>query len=205
MPTKSEVIVNSFLAIYELGCIDFTNLKMINFADLDEKIIAKFFKFEDNDYYLEEAHLLTELNKNLYKFESKLNFKDDIDKDLIRFIKFASKHVIDLNCLQQLPMEKVINVSDVFDNFNWQAYQDLDFIDKKTYLDYKLFNKLDLNPNVNILIGGLSNEKCQPAISSIDKYYTDQFNAPFIPKEDAKELIKNSNILKTGKFNFKLV
>ena len=208
LPTKSELAINSFLAINELECIDFRNSKIFdNIYNLELNVITRFFHLSiSGEYFLKQKLFLSELIKNSYNFESKLIVENDsIDYDVLELLRFLSKYAVDLDCLQNLPLQKIISLNESYTTDNWNYYYDFDFINIKSYLDYKLFNSLNLNASVNILIGHLSDEKCSCEITLKDKYYTDQFNAPLIPKEDAKELIKNSNILKTGKFNFNFI
>ena len=206
--SKREVMVNSFLGISSLGaCTNYSD-SAIDVDRLGERIKSRFFERRDDQHYLKTALFVKELKKNWYEFESKLvagsNLeKDDyIDPDVVELIGLLSKYV-DADCLQRLPMEKLIEVEASAEQ-EWSIYYDLDFIDAEAYFEYKLFNRLKLNPKVNILAGNVLEETGGEAFFlTKDKYYYDQFNAPNIPKEDAKELIiKKSIKLKTGEFLF---
>ena len=209
--TANEEMINSLLAINDLGCANLNNSNLINvhIKKLNQMIKSKFFQFIDGQYFLKEKFFLTELNKYFYRFESKMNAgldnlnKDDyIARDVLKLTRFLSKHIVDTECLQNLAKEKVIEVDERYLHIFFKDYYDFDFVDTEAYLNYKLFNRLNLNPNVNILAGGVSNEKGSVGLFLKDKYYTDQFNAPLIPKEDVKELIKQLGYLKTNKKEF---
>ena len=197
-------MINSFFGISRLGCNNYS-VTAIDVDNLEKQIIDRFFERRGDRHYLRTQLFVTELHRNWYGFESKLvaghNLeKDDyIDGDVVQLIKLLSKYV-DVDCLQGLPMERLIEV-EASTNPDWSMYYDLDFIDAQAYLDYKLFNRLNLNPKVNILAGIVLEETGGEAFFLIkDKYFMDQFNPPNIPKENSKELIKESNILKTGAF-----
>lgn len=200
------MIINSVLAANKIGCLDlrakFTN---DNLNKLKRKTRFKFFKQEDDKYVLKKDLFLEKLNKNWFKLDLKLrteikyiNEDDYIDKELLMLLNVASKHIVNIKCLQMANIDDIMNLK-FHDARNWQLYYDFDFIDKKSYLEYKLYNKLNLNPKVNILIGGLKTERCD-SINLINKYYADQFNAPIIPKEDVKDLIKEAIPLFKGRF-----
>lgn len=198
-------MISSLLAINDLGCINYTDPQITeHINELDDKTKFKFFKFNDDKYLLKKELFLRELTANHNKIKSKLtdeNDKDDfLDFKVSRTAFFLSKYSVDLNCLQNLPTERVIDVDDSYITLFSKDHYDLDFTDTETYLDYKLFNKLNLNPNVNILSGVMANEACSDGLFLKNKYYTDQFNAPKISKEDTKELIKELDFLNKSKF-----
>ena len=207
--SKNEIMINSFRAINDLGCHNYSE-SLVDVGSLSKRIKSKFFEKRGGGHYLKGELFAAELTRNWYRFESKLEAgnnleKDDyIDRDLIQLVKLLSKYV-DVACLQRLPMERLMEMEEST-NADWAIYYDFDFIDTESYLNYKLFNKLDLNPNVNILAGLVSEEQGAGLYFLLEdkkllrKYYTDQFNAPVIPKEDCKQIIKDSNILQTGEF-----
>ena len=200
--TRNEIMINSFLAINELNCLNLTSSKIgDHVGNLGKKVRTKYF-YEEN---LREKFLFDELKKNWLRFESKLNTgrdyleKDDyIDKDILLLVRFLSRNAVDLDCIEKLSAQQIRNIKGGYINDNWSFYYDDDFIDEKAYLNYKLFNKLNLNPKINLLIGSIKEENFDQYMKYIDKYPNDQFNAPAIPKDDAKELIKNMSILTTG-------
>lgn len=203
--TKNEIMVSSALAISELGCLNLEDEKITkNINSLDYEIRLKYFFRIGGIYILNKKLFISDLKKNLYKFESKLNDEVNylhvdnyIDKNLLVLIKFISKDAINVNCLQNMSIEK-LNRHYLNDEKRWQFHYDDDFIDKETYLDYKLFDKLNMNPNLTLLIGVVRDEQIRDAKKFDSKYYSDQFNAPLISKEDAKEYIKRLNFLKTS-------
>ena len=110
--TRNEIMINSFLAINELSCLNLTSSKIgDHIENLDKKVRTKYFDFYEN---LRERFLFDELHRNWYHFESKLNAgmdnleKDDyIDKDLLLLIRFLSRNAVDLNCLEKLSVEQI--------------------------------------------------------------------------------------------------
>ena len=207
--TKNELMINSILAVNELKCLNLTSSK-IRVGNLGEKLKEKYFaRSRNGEYILKKEYFLIELNRNFNDFKSKMNFEDDyFNKDIVYLLKFLASYIIDLDCLQNLEMQQIIDVSSNHTNLRWSAFFANDFLDDENShfemendLDFKQFNKLNLNPKVNLLIGGLMVEECgRDFINGFStlkqKYnYSDQFNQPLIPKADAIELIKNSNIL----------
>ena len=137
----------------------------------------------------------------------KLNyFKDDdyLDLKIIELIKFLTKSkIVNLKCLENIDSKKIIRIRCKYDYF--YAYYDFDFIDEDAYLNFKLYNKLTTNPKLNLLIGNVVDEDSpcgNGCYKPNDKYYVDQFTAPIISKEKAKEFIKNSSILFKGPESF---
>ena len=176
-------------------------------SQLTKDVRTKFFDFYEEKEHLKEKVFFDNLRKNWYVFQAGLKFandylnKDDyIDAGVLEMVRFLSGNAVDLDCLEKLTTEQIMNIDRAYTEYFWLVHYDFDFIDTKAYLDYKLFNRLNLNPKLNLLIGGVEQEKCEVPIEFKDKYPTDQFNAPAIRKEDAKELIKNIPILKTGEF-----
>ena len=205
--TRNEIMINSFLAINELNCLNLTSSRIgDHIENLDKKVRTKYFEFYEERESLREQFLFNELHK--YHFESKLNAgtdyieKDDyIDKDILLLVRFLSRIAVDLNCLEKLSTQQIMNIKGDYTNILWSIYYDGDFIDEEAYLNYKLFNKLNLNPKINLLIGGVKEENYDLYMKYTDRYPNDQFNAPAIPKQDAKEIIKSMPLLTTGKFS----
>lgn len=201
--SKREIMINSFYGISRLGACSNYSDSAIDVDSLDGRIKRRFFERRNDQHYLKASLFVAELKRNWYNFESKLEAssnleKDDyIDPDVVELIRVLSKYV-DVDCLQRLPIERLIEVEASSDP-DWSIYYDLDFIDTEAFFEYKLFNRLKLNPKVNILTGIILEERGAEAFLLIkDKYYYDQFSAPAIPKEDAQELIKDFGQLKTG-------
>ena len=207
-PTRNEIMINSFLAINELNCLNLTSSRIgSHIENLEKKVRTKYFALDDERQSLKGQFFFDELHKNWLHFESKLNAgkdyleKDDyIDKDILLLVRFLSRNAVDLDCLENLSTQQIMEMNADYTNILWAIYYDDDFIDEDAYLDYKLFNKLNLNPKINLLIGGLKEENFDLYMKYTDKYPNDQFNAPAIPKEDAKELIKDMHLLTTGKY-----
>lgn len=195
---KNELIINSFLAIHELGCLNFKNDQLLtNVIKLSSKIRSTYF---DDRNYLNVDNLIKKLKKHWRNLDvdDKL---ESIDHNLLELIKFLSKYAVDLKCLQNVETEKIMNLNERLNSEFWSIYIDFDFIDKKTYLDYKLHNKLDLNPKVNLLIGGVPNEQCLVGLSLArkKKCYADVFTPPKLTKEDSKSIIKHFGIFESSK------
>ena len=177
-------------------------------GQLTKDVRTKFFDFYEEKEHLKEKVFFDNLRKNWYVFQSGLKLgrndylnKDDyIDAGVLEMVRFLSGNAVDLDCLEKLTTEQIMNIDRAYTEYFWLVHYDFDFIDTKAYLDYKLFNRLNLNPKLNLLIGGVEQEQCEVPIEFKDKYPTDQFNAPAIRKEDAKEFIKNMPILTTGEF-----
>ena len=182
--TKDELAINSFLAIIELGaCMNFTDLKV---GGLSEKVKANFFDRQAVGYFLNKNSLLREL-KELTKNDGRL--EEGCCVELLELVRFLSKSV-DAACLQRLPSSQIINVSSAYTATKWSIYFDDDFISADAYQDYKLYKKLNLNPNVNLLIGNLVGESYSETFWLPGQYYTDQFNAPVIEKTEMIEILK---------------
>ena len=201
--TRNEQLINSYLALNGLNCLNFESEKLQESGELlDKQLKAKFFKEVGGKVVLRKKLFISKLRKNWFKTDTRLKARfgqlaqDDcvdpdsyIDEDVLRLLKWLVKRTVDYDCLQKASIEQIIALDPIHHNRGWQIMVDDDFLDQKTYLDYKLFNKLDVNPKLNLLIGGLSSEKYE--FSLRNEYYTDKFNAPQIPKEDAKEWIRN--------------
>lgn len=171
--------------------------------ELDKKIRNKFF---DNRNILELNFFLFELSKNYEKFKSNLktNKRDKanyLDEDLVNLIKFLSKYAVDEECLQNLSMQQLIDVDKSLFNQESSFYFDFDFFDTEAYLNYKLFNKINLNPKINILIGFLSDEQCSQGLLFKEIYPNDKFNPPAMPKNHAKKLIRGLGLLTSCMFS----
>lgn len=197
------MIINSFLAITKLGCADFSSLEFDGQQLKDQRIQTKYFLQVTGKYRLNKRLLQSELLRNLYTEESKLESderflnRDYVDKQLVKLVQFLSKYV-SVECLQTATMEQLIEAGAMM-NGRYQTYYDFDFIDQDAYLNYKLFNKLKLNPNVSLLFGGLAIDRDGGEERRLmDKYPTGRFNAPLISKEETIEIIKSSGILSTG-------
>lgn len=207
---KNELQVGSFLAINDLKCLNLSNLNVANFMNtLDENTKISLAKFVDEKQILKKKPFLAELEKNLKKLFTKL--KDAIDnigldydfnENLLKLVKYLSKKAVDIDCLQQLPAKRIVDANLLYTDNLWSYYFDFDFIDTEAYLNYKLFNKLSLNPKINLLIGAVSDEECSSKFILKDIFPTDKFNAPKIPKKEAQKIIKASSRLLTGKEEF---
>ena len=201
-------MINSFLAINELGCLDLKNSKITDhIGQLTNDVRTKFFDFHEEKEHLKEKVFFDNLRKNWYNFRSRLksgngylNIDDYIDADMLEMVRFLSRNAANLDCLMKLTTEQIMNIDRAYVDQRWIIHYDFDFIDTEAYLNYMLFNKLNLNPKLNLLTGAIEQEKCELLIGFKDKYPTDQFNAPVITKEVAKELIENMQILTTGDF-----
>ena len=184
--SANQLMVNSFTVMKDLGCVNLnlTSPKFENaISSLDERIRRKFFDKKS----LKEKIFLYGLSKILSKFDRiKSNLstqiknitKDDyLDEDVLRLVKFLSKHVVDIECLQSLPMQQIVDAGapNIFITF---YYYDFDFIDTKAYLDYKLFNKLNTNPKLNLLNGITSDESCSVGLIFSTKYFSNQTTPP---------------------------
>lgn len=149
---------------------------------------------------LNQKLFLAELSRNVYKFESKLNAGQEPSSgkyvELVKLVKFLAKYV-NVECLRTAPKDRVIAAGAGMDA-KYALSFDFDFIDEHAFQNYKLFNKLTLNPNVSLLIGGLSNEREVFQTELMNRFYVDQFNAPVVPKQEIIEYIKRSGILSTG-------
>lgn len=174
----------------------------VNVGSLDRQLKVKFFSEVDGRLRLKQKMFISRLKRNWFKTDTRLksraghleledyvNSDSYIEQDVLKLLKWLIKYSVDYECLRRASIEEIISLNPIHHNRGWQIMYDDDFLDRETYLEYKLFNKLNLNPKVNLLIGGLSAEKYEFSLK--DEYYTDQFNAPQIPKEDAKEWIRN--------------
>lgn len=81
-----------------------------------------------------------------------LDQDDYLNGDVLSLTKFLSKHAVDLECLETVPAERITKLKT---NPKLLLYYDEDFIDRSAFLDYRLYNRLDLNPNLHLLIGTL--------------------------------------------------
>lgn len=189
--------INSFLAIDQLNCVAWNDEAIADrLGSLSEAIRSKYF----DGVRLRKETFMEQLRKNWYLgMQSKLRETPRqldygyLDGDILKLTEFLAEHLVDRQCLERLPAERIdglhSNYTDSDDRFPF-CY-DFDFISTETYLNYKLFGKLTLNPQVNLLIGGLYAEDCKAASLFKDKYYVDQFNAPVMPKTDAWQFIRN--------------
>lgn len=198
-------MLNSFLALNELKCFNATSTRINDrIFELSSKVRDKFFEFYEEKQHLKEQFFIEELHRNWYRFDSKLDADDYlnrdkyIDRDLIELVKFLSHSAIELDCIEQLKTDEIAKIDFKYVEVRWSFYYDFDFIDEDAFLDYKLFNKLNVNPKLNLLIGGITDEKCDIHLKMMKEYPFDQFNAPIISKKDAQEIIKNMSILRTG-------
>lgn len=204
------MIINSFLAINDLKCLNFDNAQFTTdeLISFDKKVRTEFFELSENGkYHLKTNHFLKKATDNLKLFEDemvegfdRIITDEQIDRNILKLIKFLFKYVVDLECLYNLSTEQIINVDRKHLNEFWAHYYDMDFIDTEAFLNYKLFNKLNLNPKLNLLIGTLEMEHCSKVFTIVkDPFYVDQFNALDLPKDYTRELIKNSPYLRTSK------
>ena len=143
---------------------------------------------------------MDELRKNWYvlkfpQLREKPKQLDEtcLDSDLLKLTEFLFELLVDPECLQTLPPERIdqLDMNYTYSHDRLTFVYDFDFISTETYLSYKLFNKLTLNPQLNLLIGGLPSEDCSAAQLYTAKYYTDQFNAPVMSKSEAADAIRN--------------
>ena len=198
--TRDEIILSSFATINEFKCVnlsrrlDYSSDKMLN-----KEIKKEFF----DQKTLKINNFWSKLEANLKKLKSRLanekEANDELDANLIRLIRFLSKYTVDVACLQSLP-EKAI--ADKANPFPSPFYFDFDFIGTEAYLNYQLFNRLSLNPKVNILNGVVSDETCFEGIVLKELYYADQTNPPAVSKQDAWKLIQSTGFLRTSEFKF---
>lgn len=191
-----DMKINSFLAIDYLGCVVWSD-EAIAVGSLSEAIRSKYFVDGNR---LQKSRIMDELLKNWYVFRhprlrEKPKQLDEtyLDSDLLKLTEFLFESLVDQECLQNLPPERI---DQLHQNFTYSANRftfcyDFDFISTETYLNYKLFNKLTLNPQLNLLIGGVLTEDCSATQLFSDKYYADQFNAPVMSKREAAEIIIN--------------
>lgn len=192
------------MALNSLNCLNLDSDQIqANVESLDKRLKGRFFREEtDGRLRLKKKLFISKLKKNWFKTDTRLKTRlghlelDDyvnsdsyIEKDVLKLLKWLVKYSVDHECLQAATIEEIISLNPIHHNRGWQIMYDDAFLDEATYLEYKLFNKLNLNPKLNLLVGGLSAEKYEFSLK--DEYYTDQFNAPQIPKEDAKEWIRN--------------
>ena len=206
--TRDEIAINSLLAIIDLGkCTNFTGIQLGHMHELSESVKANYFDRQTLGYSLRTQVLVSELSKIHNDFStSKLrpkqgdSLEDDSYKDLLRLVSFLSKRV-DVTCLQRLPMEQISNVSEAYSKQVWSYHVDFDFVGADAYQDYRSFNKLDLDPNLNLLIGNLVQESYDGVSLLMQDHYTDQFNPPVIEKAEMAEIIATKlNFLTSGKF-----
>lgn len=210
--TRNEQLINSFLALNSLKCLNLDSEELQAKAEsLDGRLKAKFFHEADGKLRLRKKMFISKLQKNWFKTDTRLRTKfghldpeDHVDtdsyieKDVLRLLKWLVKYTVDYGCLQDASIEEIISLDPIHHNRGWQIMYDDEFLGENAYLEYKLFNKLNVNPKLNLLIGGLSSEKYEFSLK--EDYYTDQFNAPQIPREDAKEWIRNYvSLFKGGK------
>lgn len=160
--TKNELTINSFIAIKKLGCLNLSSKSVLKHLGLlDDSTRSKYFDLKGG--FSNEKSFYTELDKSFKKLAKKIKqrqtpFKSEelIDKNLLKVVKYLSKYAVDLECLRNLTPEQITSLDGSHNQVQWQMYYDFDFIDTGSYIDYKLFNKLNFNPNLNLLIGGVS-------------------------------------------------
>ena len=116
--------------------------------------------------------------------------------ELVKLIRFLTRYV-DVECVRLAPKERVIAAGAELSP-NCEFYFDSDFIREEDFLSYKLFDKLNLNPNVSLLIGGLNLDKGHFQADLMQRFYKDQFNAPVVPKQEIIEYTISSDVLTTG-------
>ena len=196
--TYGDMKINSFLAIDHLGCMVWSDEAIADQIDLlGESIRSKYFIDGDR---LRKSYLMKELKRNWYVFRfprlrEKPKQLDEayLDGDLLILIEFLFDRLVDQKCLQNLPPERVdqLHLNFTYSPSRLTFAYDFDFISTETYLNYKLFNKLTLNPQLNLLIGGTLDEDCSAAQLVSKQCYVDQFNAPVLSKNEAAEMIIN--------------
>ena len=199
--TREEIAVNSLLAIIELGsCTRFTGIQFDQMNELSERMKTIYFDRQTFGYSLKTEVLVRELSKIHHVFYVSELRPKPIDSDLLQLASFLSKRV-DVACLQRLPMEQFFNVSHAYSTQLWEYYVDFDFIAADAYQHYKSFNKLDLNPQLNLLIGNLIKENLADTFSISVGHYMDQFNPPVFERSEMAEVISTKlNFLTSGKF-----
>lgn len=202
------------MIINRVGCLNFKaeNVSQ-NIWSLDAKIRFKYFKQSNGQFRLKEKIFLNELDKNILKLEQETGkIKKDImyldldyylDIDIVDLVKFLSKYIIDLECLQTKD-SKFFNVDNVYTQKKYEMYYDDVLIDTETFVDNRLYNKLDINSSISLMLGVSEDEMLKNVFVKMNsKFYNDRFTAPVISKEDAKILVKEANGLKLGKIHLK--
>lgn len=187
--------MNSFLAIETWGCLNWHDERVSKYVvTLDEAIREKYFIRENQlNRGLFMGDLKTAWDKIRLRVSSKQYALDDgQDEQLMRLIKFLSRSAVDLQCIQRLPMETVQKMEVKFRD-GWNIHFDYDFIDAKSFFNSRQ-NRLNLNPHLNLLIGGALNENCRAA--SMFAIESKRFpggpnQVPMLSKADAKEWIRN--------------
>ena len=217
------MMIGSFLTIDELGCFNSSDSRVeANADELSQAIKWKYFDAFNGGYRLKRDRFVEAIKSSQVKSTpsmrtepNQLDEDEYLDADLLTLTKFLSKNAVDLQCLENVPAERITHL---IVNPKLLLYYDDDFFDRSAVVDYKLYNRLNLNPNLRLLIGTLKvssypeasvkqsmlasnlnnsnlfyhqNEECNSIHWFNDKYYTDQFNAPVMPKEAAKEFIRN--------------
>lgn len=135
--TKNEIRINSFLAIYRLGCLNLKDSRINeNIDNLDKKIRKKYFTLIDGKYELNEKRFINDLERNwlnsnpepfsLSKLHGSNTIRDFLDKDtyldekILVLIKFLSKqHVANLECLENVSVERVFELDRMHNIADW--------------------------------------------------------------------------------------
>lgn len=206
--TRTEIMLSSFAAIQQFECVNLTHVESLeSLASLNQTVKDEFF----SQTSLKSKYFLRKLKQNLEKLKSKLKRKpqksdekqkgdekpdDQLDENLVRLVRFLSKHAVDVECLQNLPMQTIADNANLLPT---PFYFDFDFVDTEAYLNYKLFNRLSFDPKINILSGVVTDESCFQGLAFKEFWYTDQFNPPALSKQDAWKLIQSTGLLRTSK------
>lgn len=154
------MMIGSFWTIESLGCFNSSDSRVEANADsLSKTIRSKYFDFSNGGYRLKRDRFMEALKSNLLNPNPRMSAEPDqldqddyLNGDVLSLTKFLSKHAVDLECLETVPAERITKLKT---NPKLLLYYDEDFIDRSAFLDYRLYNRLDLNPNLRLLIGTL--------------------------------------------------
>ena len=154
------MMVNSFLTIDDLGCFNPNDSRVLaNAGKLGRSIRSQYFEPTEGGYRLSRDRFVEAIKSSLIDTQPKMRTEpneldqdDYLDADLLTVTKFLSKNAVDLQCLENVPAQRIVQLTV---NPKLLLYYDDDFIDRSAFLDYRLYNRLDLNPNLRLLIGSL--------------------------------------------------
>lgn len=149
-------MINSFLTIDSLGCFNSSDIRIKTNADaLSEAIRLKYFDLIE-EYTLKRDRFIEALKSNQLDPTPTLNDEPDpeeyLDEDVLELTKFLSKHAVDLACLENVAADRIMKLTY---NSRFLLYYDDDFFDRTATEDYLCYNRLNLNPNLRLLIGTL--------------------------------------------------
>lgn len=108
------------------------------------------------EYTLKRDRFIEALKSNQLDPTPTLNDEPDpeeyLDEDVLELTKFLSKHAVDLACLENVAADRIMKLTY---NSRFLLYYDDDFFDRTATEDYLCYNRLNLNPNLRLLIGTL--------------------------------------------------